>query len=390
MYFDVLGLDRFAYTGKERPQSRFPRSFNTRARETNRLRPIVSSQFSSETFVILHPCSSHNLPNYMTRVHHGFLSYFPSSLFLSSPFFPSSSLSLTKSFVFFAASFLFTFISLVIFKYALISILIPFHPIVSILTHNIAFPSARYSQIYVPDSFFLLIQLVDTSLSSHLNPIWNAIQSPSFESPWIKQMVNMIRECHTLLEWPVINRLVFTSFLVVVVLSCYSALFSIRDAINDGIVCERYPGDDVAGQAGLGVHRSSRYQGKITQRLFRVYSNTSLLPCFSLLSLVSRFPIIWPTLRPSSLSFHYICFSCFRSASWLFYRLVVKRAAVARSSSTKKEESIYCTATHIRVRAQSIAAASFEISKEAQTQEHIHKCETNASWSNTRHGRRSN
>lgn len=200
MYFDVLGLDRFAYTGKERPQSRFPRSFNTRARETNRLRPIVSSQFSSETFVILHPCSSHNLPNYMTRVHHGFLSYFPSSLFLSSPFFPSSSLSLIKSFVFFAACFLFTFVSLVIFKYVLISILIPSHPIVSILTHNIAFPSARYSQIYVPDSFFLLIPLADTSLSSHLNPIWNAIQSSSFESPWIKQMVNMIRECHTLLE----------------------------------------------------------------------------------------------------------------------------------------------------------------------------------------------
>lgn len=49
----------------------------------------------------------------------------------------------------------------------------------------------------------------------------------------------------------------------------------------------------------------------------------------------------------------------------------MKRAAVARSSSTKKEESIYCTATHIRVRAQSIAATSFEISKEAQTHKSI-------------------
>lgn len=48
----------------------------------------------------------------------------------------------------------------------------------------------------------------------------------------------------------------------------------------------------------------------------------------------------------------------------LSYRSVVKRVTVARSSSTKKEESIYCTATHIRARAQSIAAASFEISKE--------------------------
>lgn len=118
-----------------------------------------------------------------------------------------------------------------------------------------------------------------------------------------------------------------------------------------------------------------RRQGKITQRLFRVYSAfpssfPALSRSFSLSFAVSclsfsHFPAEFSALRPVFLTL----FLAFAFPLDFLTRLVVKRVAVARSSSTKKEESIYCTATHIRVRAQSIAAASFEISKEPQTRE---------------------
>lgn len=149
--------------------------------------------------MILHPCSSHNLPNYMTRVHHGFLSYFPSSLFLSSPFFFSGSLSFTKSSVIFAASLLLTIVSVITLKHLLI--FIRSSSPVLIFTRNVAILPSLGSSAYFPDSFVLLIPfVVGTSLSSHLNPIWDTVQSSIFESPWIKQMVNMTRECCTILE----------------------------------------------------------------------------------------------------------------------------------------------------------------------------------------------
>ena len=156
---------------------------------------IVSSQFSSGTFVILHPCSSHNLPNYMTRVlHHGFLSHFPSSLLLSSPLSSSSSLSLIKS-SFAASSLLFTIVSAVSTPKHLQLIFIRASSPVFIFTRPSLGSSARS-----PDSFALLVPFVGTSLSSRSNPIWDTVQSSIFDSPWTRQMVNMTRECCTILE----------------------------------------------------------------------------------------------------------------------------------------------------------------------------------------------
>lgn len=149
--------------------------------------------------MILHPCSSHNLPNYMTRVHHCFLSYFPSSLFLSSPFPFFNIFSFIKSLVFFATSFLFTLFSLVIFKY--VSVFIPILFLISILIRAILTVPTLYTLFFLSNSFFLLILFVVTSLSFHSNLIRDTVQNLIFESPWIKQMVNMIRECYcTLLE----------------------------------------------------------------------------------------------------------------------------------------------------------------------------------------------
>lgn len=149
--------------------------------------------------MILHPCSSHNLPNYMTRVHHCFLSYFPSSLFLSSPFPFINILSFIKSLVFFATSFLFTLFLFVIFKY--VSVFIPILFLISTLIHAILTVPILYTLFFSSNYFFLLTSFIVTSLSSRSNLIRNTVQNLIFESPWIKQMVNMTRECYcTLLE----------------------------------------------------------------------------------------------------------------------------------------------------------------------------------------------
>lgn len=149
--------------------------------------------------MILHPCSSHNLPNYMTRVHHCFLSYFPSSLFLSSSFPFFNTLSFIKSLVFFATSFLFTLFSLVIFKY--VSVFIPILFLISTLICANLIVTPLYALFFSSNSFFLLTSFVVTSLPSHSNLIRNIVQNLIFESPWIKQMVNMTRECYcTLLK----------------------------------------------------------------------------------------------------------------------------------------------------------------------------------------------
>lgn len=161
----------------------------------------------------------------MTRVHHDFLSYFPSYLFLSSPFFLPNFLPFAKPLLFVAVSSFLLSLSPVTLKYTLN--LIPISFSVSILTRTVAFLLALYWSLFCPSdsSYPLTVLSYGTSFTSRSNRIRDSIENWIFGSRWIKQMVNMIRECGTLLEWPVKQQTDFALFLVVIP-SCYSALFS--------------------------------------------------------------------------------------------------------------------------------------------------------------------